>query len=355
MSPVTVPWEGSSKIIDLHNDLLWYLAASPQHSAYDDITHASIPQLQRGRVGIVTFSIFSETKPRSQFQLGRQLAAYQDLLNNSPGDVCPCSKQSPELINLLLAIENTSTFLGEKEPLDEGVKRFYRLTAKGTRFLYVSLTWNFENRCGGGTHSTKGLTCDGKRILDMLEEYTTAIDLSHASDQLAYDILRYLDESKSALAVIASHANFRAVTNVPRNVPDEIAGEICRRGGVIGLTAIKQFVGERLDMMFDHIEYGLQKGWGASLAFGTDFFTVPGLSPEQVKAFDEEHFFEGLSDISALSSFVDTIAEKFGPVVAKRLAYQNAWERLILPHLSRPWTLSKVLPFVKVTTPYAYQ
>ena len=70
-----------------------------------------------------------------------------------------------------------------------------------------------------------------------------AIDLSHTSDFLAHDILNYIDKMGLNVRTIASHSNFRKIAEVVRNLTDEIAKEILKRGGVIGFNLFKSFVG----------------------------------------------------------------------------------------------------------------
>ena len=109
--------------------------------------------------------------------------------------------------------------------------------------MYVSFTWNMENRFGGGALTTVGLKDDGKRLLEVLATNRIAVDLSHASDRLAYDIFNYIDKHKLDMKVIASHSVMRAIHHAPRNLPDEIAKEIIKRKGIIGLNFIAKFIG----------------------------------------------------------------------------------------------------------------
>jgi membrane dipeptidase len=320
-----------NKTIDLHNDLLMYLVASPSHTPHDTATRSSIEQLRNGGVGCLVLTVFAETKQHSEYQLGHQSTVYATLHERYGGDFCPLSQHVKGKIATCLAIENCSTFLGETEPLEYGLQRLGKLFQDGIRPLYVSLTWNQENRCGGGAHSSVGLKSDGEMVLDALQTNVTAIDLSHASDKLASDVLNYLGRTRNSMKVIASHSNFRAISDVPRNLPDEIAQEIVYRGGVIGLTAIRNFIGKTSDYYYRHIEHALAKGFGDALAIGADFFCMPGLSPRALKVFYEEHFFPELADSSCLQGMLNEVKRRFGNDVRQGIAWKNAWERLLEP------------------------
>jgi membrane dipeptidase len=301
-------------IVDLHNDLLSYLAFDSQRSLFDEAPRCSLPQLKRGGVRGLCLTIFSETKDGSELAYGRQLATYQSIRH----------QLEAAGIHTFLAIENCAACIGAHEPLEPALKRL-----SGLSFVYASLTWNFENRFGGGAHSDKGLTGDGRLLIDALASCATAIDLSHTSDRLASDILNYLDQTNNPLRVIASHSNFRAVKDVPRNLPDEIAQEIVARGGVIGLAFIRSFIGNSADCLFHHIEHALAKGWGDALCIGADFFVSALVTESTYQAFVDEHFFPEYGDASRLASFVTDVQKRFGRPIATGIANRNAWNRLL--------------------------
>ena len=57
------------------------------------------------------------------------------------------------------------------------------------------------------------------------------IDLAHVSDKTFYDAL-----AVSTKPVIVSHSSMRAISNVPRNVSDDMLRALARNGGVIGIN-----------------------------------------------------------------------------------------------------------------------
>jgi microsomal dipeptidase-like Zn-dependent dipeptidase len=193
--------------------------------------------------------------------------------------------------------------------------------------------------------SEKGPTDEGKILLDAIPPFFTAIDFSHTSDRLARDILKYLDQTKSPLKVMASHSNFRAVQDVPRNLPEDIAQEIVRRDGIIGLNLIRNFVGPRSTSFFDHIEYALKKGWGGHLALGADFFDIdfehaPNYDmPKEIQdlplserhaRFLEEHFFPEYPNASSLQTLAREVSHRFGQAVGEGFWWKNASSKLFI-------------------------
>lgn len=285
-------------LIDLHCDLLWYLSLNPQRTANDPEVRCAIPQLKEGGVKVQTMAIFVETDADCVESGQKQAEIFRKLSTTYPeafksihqlSDLNNLHKE--EKIGIVPAIENASAVCNENEKLSVGLERLTAMQKKIGRLLYVSLTWNNENRFGGGALTKAGLKTDGKLLVDYLSEKEIALDFSHASDYLAYDLLNYIDKKGLHPPVIASHSNMRAVTNVPRNLPDEIAKEIIQRDGLIGINFVRNFVGNDTPECFSrHMEHLLKLGAEKNVCFGADFFCVDDLPLEIRKPLDATFF-----------------------------------------------------------------
>jgi len=295
------------RIIDLHFDLLSYLAASVDHSPYDDNCF-SVRELYAGNVTAVVLPVFSPSSLQSENELLKQLSFFQALKKN----------EDFSSIKLFWAIENCSTFVGEEEDLELGFMRFYDAREHYGSPLYVSFTWNQKNRFGGGIESSQGLTDDGKSLCGVLSERKICVDLSHACDVLIDDILQ------CNIPVIASHSNFRSITDVPRNIRDEHAAEIVQRGGIIGVNVIKPFVGDTKEHFFAHIEHALNNGWAKHIAIGADFFSVDAVPKAERHRFIKSHFFQFWDRHRILPEIIQEIAKRYGQDIARDIAWNNA-------------------------------
>jgi membrane dipeptidase len=63
------------------------------------------------------------------------------------------------------------------------------------------------------------------------------VDISHVSDKTFYDVLE-----TTRAPVIASHSSARALTNIPRNMSDEMLRALARNGGVVMVNFGSWFV-----------------------------------------------------------------------------------------------------------------
>ncbi len=311
-------------LVDLHCDLLAYLANVADASAFDDdgSIGCSIPALSDGKVALQTMAIYSATGENSVGSGIEQSDLFADLMEEYPDYVVAFDDftdtddiLSDGRIVCISAIENASGFCDEQQDLDEGFEQLEYIREQTGSLLYISMTHDHENRFGVGNTTKVGLKPDGEILLDYLDGQRIAIDLAHTCDALAGDILNYIDRRNLDIPIIASHSNMRAIQPHARNLPDEYVQEIIRRDGVIGINFYREFVS--LDdpwALIDHIEYALDQGGEHALCFGTDYFFSP----------DGEDFFSDFSDSRSIQVLVEELFTTLDDDQISRLCYGNA-------------------------------
>jgi len=115
------------------------------------------------------------------------------------------------------------------------LREFYRL---GVR--YMTLTWNNTNNwadAGRGERKHNGLSDFGKEVVREMNRLGMLVDISHVSDKTMSDAL-----DVSTAPVIASHSSARALSNVPRNIPDDLLRRIAKNGGVVQINFYSLFI-----------------------------------------------------------------------------------------------------------------
>jgi membrane dipeptidase len=120
------------------------------------------------------------------------------------------------------------------------------LYALGAR--YMTLTWNNGLAWADANSDTvraNGLSPFGREVIHEMNRLGMLIDLAHVSDSVMVQAMRV-----SEAPVIFSHSSARALTNVPRNVPDDILRLVRDNGGIVMVNFSCDFV-DSLSMRFD--------------------------------------------------------------------------------------------------------
>jgi membrane dipeptidase len=124
-----------------------------------------------------------------------------------------------------------------------------------------------------------GLTPLGKDIVHEMNRLGMMVDISHVADKTFYDALE-----TSEAPIIASHSACRALTNVPRNMTDDMIRALAKKGGVIQMNIYCNFISQKsadapkdapvratLDDLVAHIDHVRQIAGIDAIGIGTDF------------------------------------------------------------------------------------
>lgn len=133
------------------------------------------------------------------------------------------------------------------------------------------LTYNDQNLIGTGSTERvdAGLSHFGVSIVEAMNAAGMLIDLSHAGQRTTLDAI-----ACSAAPVAITHGNCRALNDHPRNVSDEAIRALGKKGGVIGITGIRNFVKASeptgIDDVAEHIDHVAQIAGIAHVGIGSD-------------------------------------------------------------------------------------
>jgi membrane dipeptidase len=116
--------------------------------------------------------------------------------------------------------------------IDERVENVGRYYQMGVRYLSpawsVSTSW--AGSSGDEVGKTRGLNDFGRAVIREMNRLGMMVDVSHLSDKAFWDIV-----NTSTKPVIATHSGCRAITNVPRNLTDDMIVALAKTGGVVNV------------------------------------------------------------------------------------------------------------------------
>ena len=240
-------------IIDGHNDLAWELReryGSLTDAVAGDTSKAAWPlqtdlaRLRRGHVGGQFWSVWipaTAQGPRAvemtveQIDLVRRMAAAHPAalrLATTAAEVRAAMKAGR--VASLIGVEGG-------HQIDANLAVLRQFKALGVAYMTLthsqSLEWADSST---GTVRAGGLSPFGRQVVAEMNRLGMIVDVSHVADTT---MAQALDVSKAP--VMASHSGARAVSDVPRNIPDDLLRRIGAGGGVVMVNFYPAFVSPR--------------------------------------------------------------------------------------------------------------
>ena len=195
------------------------------------------------------------------------------------------------------------------------------------------LCYNGYNVFGSGCMDhTVPLTRAGRRLIEEIHRSSIVLDVGgHSGERTSFDALGV----SSGVPVIVSHTNFARLNPNMRCISDRLAETVARTGGVIGLTAISDFVARNpatakrdgptspragLSVLLDHFDHGKRLLGAEHLGVGPDFLW--GQEPVAVDPSDAATFtpdalsagpvrtVSGFEDISQLPALIEGLEQR---------------------------------------------
>jgi membrane dipeptidase len=295
-SPSPADWAKARRVlsttplIDSHNDLPWYIRERdtlPRDvDAYDLTKKTSgmtdLARLKAGMVGAQFWSVYipGDIKDSgfARVQLEqidiakRVIARYPERLELVTSAAGIRGAFARKHVGSLLGLEG-----GHAIENSLGVLRaYYDLGAR-----YMTLTHNVTlDWADAALDSAKhgGLTRFGEEVVHEMNRLGMLVDLSHVSPGTMSDALDVAEAP-----VIFSHSSARALSNVPRNVPDSILKRLPQNGGVVMVSFVPPFSSQAVASWatrFDSAATSLRKSRGTdSAAFARDTAEWLGANP----------------------------------------------------------------------------
>jgi membrane dipeptidase len=164
-------------------------------------------------------------------------------------------------IGIIIGQQNSGHF----RTVDD-VDRFYAMGQRVSQLTYE------PNRIGGGSTDPHdgGLTDYGSRIVARMNALGMAVDVSHCADKTTLDAIE-----ASRKPVLITHANCRALMKTSaRCKSDEAIRKTAAKGGVMGITMVRFFVGAadvvNMENVLDHIDHVVNLAGVEHVGVGTD-------------------------------------------------------------------------------------
>lgn len=221
-----------SRVLDGHNDVALRVLRGRDPAGRLEEGHLDLPRMREGGFDGGIFAVW--TDPAVEDPLAATLervGRFRRWLEETPGirpvlrfEDLDAAAEAGE-VGAVVGVEGGYAVTDDVGAVD-------RLFDAGVRCL--TLAWMRPTAwidAAGAEPAHGGLTPLGRRVVARLQELGMLVDVSHASDAAAREVL-----AASGAPVIASHSGSRAVADHPRNLPDELLAAIAGAGGLVGIV-----------------------------------------------------------------------------------------------------------------------
>ena len=239
--------------LDTHVDIpLSYMHDPKFDAGKDGPLKVDLPKMRRGGLDAAFFVIYVEQGPltragyaKAVAQAARKYDAIDLMLKRYPDQIRLA--RTPDDVRANKAAGRLSAMIGIENgySLGHDIKRLDAAYARGARYIGLAHVGN-NDLCGSSLpkeelgdkpDSNTGLTDFGRQVVRRANALGMMVDISHSSDACVRDVL-----ALSTAPVIGSHSSARAVTDHPRNLPDDLLRAIAAKGGVVQAVAYKEFL-----------------------------------------------------------------------------------------------------------------
>lgn len=255
--------------------------------------HVDLPRLRESGVRAPFFALWAPTFYKGAEAVRRTLQlrdAVQQLLDTHPEQIeLATTAADVERITRAGKIAVILTIEGGHQIDDDlaVLRTYYRLGIRSMTLTHFRNTNFADSSTDKPVHN--GLTGFGKQVVREMNRLGMMVDISHVSDKTFYDTLAIVTKP-----VIASHSSCRAISNVPRNMTDDMIRALAKNGGVMGINFGPGFVSQK-----DADE--LKKKIGAAVE------RDPGLTGEALDDFAAKQYIREYGTMSQAFATIDDV------------------------------------------------
>lgn len=237
----------SALLIDTHNDVTSDTVNGLDIGPSRTKGHTDTGRLRKGGVGAVFFAAYVAAANAEKGQSAHRALEMIDTIRH---DIVA---RHPQDYGLALTVADIERFHKEGKiasligiegghAIEDSLRLLREFYALGVR--YMTLTHSNSNHwadsSGDKNKPNNGLSALGRQVVNEMNRLGMMVDISHVSDKAFYDAL-----AVSRAPVFASHSSCRALSNIPRNMTDDMIRALGKKGGVIQINFGCEFLSQK--------------------------------------------------------------------------------------------------------------
>jgi membrane dipeptidase len=235
----------STILIDTHNDVTSRTVEGFELGKPSTESHTDIPRMKQGGMTAQFFAAYvatgnMETNRSAHRTLQMIDTIRHDIAEKHPNDmvfttsaagIVKAKKQGK--IAVLIGIEGGHA-------IEDDVRLLRGYHALGVRYMTLTHSKNLSWAGSSGEKDNQGLNDPGRQVIAEMNRLGIMVDIAHVSDRTFWDALE-----ASKAPIFSSHSSCRSISNIPRNMTDEMIQALAKKGGVVQINFGCEFLSQK--------------------------------------------------------------------------------------------------------------
>ena len=242
---------GAAILIDTHNDVTDETVKGLDLGLKREKGHTDIPRLKAGGVDAVIFAAYVGAKYAKEGHAAQRALDMIDTIRHDIAAKHPNEIALATYADDIIGASNQGKLaaligLEGGHAIEDNLRYLRDFYALGVRYMTLthSNTNNWADSSGDiddpEVKRHNGLTAFGKDVVREMNRLGMMVDISHVADKTFWDVLEV-----SQAPPLASHSSCRALSNIPRNMTDEMIQALAKKGGVVQINFGCEFLSQK--------------------------------------------------------------------------------------------------------------
>ena len=236
--------------LDTHDDISTANFTAERNYTMDLPSQVTLPKMEAGGLDVAWFVVYTGQGPHTEEGYA---GAYENAIDKFDAIHRLVEEYAPDRIELALTSDDVRRIAASGKlvamigvenayPLGTDISRVEEFHARGARYMSLAHTGpsqlsDAHSGENDGNFLHNGLSEMGREAVAEMNRLGIMIDISHPSKE---SILQTLELTRAP--VVASHSAARALSDVSRNLDDEMLRAVAENGGVVQTVALGSFV-----------------------------------------------------------------------------------------------------------------
>lgn len=235
----------SAILIDTHNDVTSKTVEGVELGKSTTEGHTDIPRMKQGGMTAEFFAAYVATGNMEGNKSAHRALQMIDTIRHDIAEKYPnemvftttaagivkAKKQGK--IAALIGIEGGHA-------IEDDVRLLRDYYVLGVRYMTLTHTKNLSWAGSSGEKDDKGMNDLGRQVIAEMNRLGIMVDIAHVSDKTFWDALE-----ASKAPIFSSHSSCRSLSNIPRNMTDEMIQALAKKGGVVQINFGCEFLSQK--------------------------------------------------------------------------------------------------------------